>query len=786
MLFQASRYYDPALTVLTPEAVLSQAKLNASAKPAEEKASALSKGLLKLTSQESTQKLSRLSSAAQAVEVETELDVLEQEIEQERRREETQREVNTLFDEIKDSSHTQGEDPLAALEREIADGPTDRRVREVQALIDDVDMAATPNTRRKKLESRRKREEAAAAANRANTEEEEEGEGKNGMDATLAAKTAPALKLVEETFKRESRRMEKEEQTRSAQAEDESEKQVEELIRAADEAEREAEESTKTRFVANVSMKDLARAAEEEKAQKAEKERQDREASLRRAEAEAKDRALKQAAAEEERKNREEREARKQEEARRKMEEEERKDREMRAEMELKARQEELDRQAKEKAEEDRLNALMAQKAEEMERKTKTSEDEDLLSRMEAAKARQIKEKEDMQKALLEASEFQQSVTVMNVDEMPSFTPITTKQTGPMETLDTPMVPDSMLNLDTPDTVKVEQPKEFDFKDDFNVESLLSDIEHFNLDTTLPGESNDNKAPANRALEGVASSEQSNMRASQVAKELEGLDDLVSDLSSFSIDANDFKGFEDKVQTVDSATDDRDGGLRIEKRNADEDIDVDAAMANLSFDDSSSGAAPVKSYAAVAAAAKEVPKKEFSTVTMHDTAKEVVDATHKTATTTAASSSSSSNAFDDFKLDLLDTQGTKVDTNVDVDFTSLVGSAKEEAKAEVKKAEPVKAAVIETKKAAEEKRGEIVYDSPGGAKDLKAKFDAQPEQKQEQKKVNVVDAGAEVKNDEASSKGFGSKMAMFEQQSKGDTQPKTTTNKKKNRKKKKK
>lgn len=112
--------------------------------------SAVARGLERLRADETQQKLSRLSTAASAVEAETALGVLDDVINSQRQVrnelegesfsnscfiflcqvDDTKHNISSLLNEIDTSASGATEDPLAALSTEIARGPTHRQLRE--------------------------------------------------------------------------------------------------------------------------------------------------------------------------------------------------------------------------------------------------------------------------------------------------------------------------------------------------------------------------------------------------------------------------------------------------------------------------------------------------------------------------------------------------------------------------------------------------------------------------------------------------------------------------------
>jgi hypothetical protein len=87
------------------------------------------------------------------------------------------------------------------------------------------------------------------------------------------------------------------------------------------------------------------------------------------------------------------------------------------------------------------------------------------------------------------------------------------------------------------------------------------------------------------------------------------------------------------------------------------DVDVDSALANLDFGN-------------VKGKEGKHAEHNFSTVAVHDTAKEVVEAESKKIEQSANAAVGDNNVFDDFKLDTLDVSGMKaesLDTKVDFD-----------------------------------------------------------------------------------------------------------------------
>ncbi len=696
---RASKYYDPSLTVLTPEAVLERARLAAESAPVAQQsdgAAAVQRAVAKLTQGETGLKLSRLSTAAREVETESSLTVLENEIEAQRTVDDSRHSIDSLFGEINSAAKSKGDDPLAALEAELAKGPTDRRVREVEALIEEVDMAATPNTRRKNQERRKqtlmaKATAGAAAANRSGTEAEPAA-NRPELTTEVLQRTSRARQQADETFEKEARRLAKTEADRpSDEARVEAERAA--LVKAAEEAERLADESS--RSVASNSNASFA----DEASHNHQPHHQAVDERAARAQAEARDRELREAALAEERRNLAELKASQMEALAKQRAAEEREAAELRAELELTERAQVALQEERFHKEREAAAAQMR----EQEAKLMAEQERDQIAKVEAARKAQQAEQQRQREAL-EQLQRQAAVVapVVSVPDDVAFTPIAANKGGAASALDTPM--------------------SLQIKDDLNIEAMLGQLD---LDLGAPSE----PALANKRLAVAAGN--TTMTRDSTARELEGLDAMMAGMDAFSFDTS-VAATPVRLAAA-SLGGSRTGGLNIREPVKTEELDVEAALGAMDFERVAQTGASSSPHQPL--------QHNFSTVHAHDTAKEVVQATHQQAPhpTAAVSQTPARNAFDDFTLDTLDTTGTSLSAaslNFKVDLDAIGASP-------AKAAEEVKAA--DARVAAETHAADVAK-----------------QQHQQKQQATSTEHKAEVIQDDKSKAGFGDKKALFE------------------------
>ncbi len=294
------------------------------------------KAIARLQTAGTMDKLNQMSrNSVRDAEAQAALSALEDVVDGQRANDDSLHEISSLLKEINTESKATAADPFAELDKvsafslvwlrlprcrdrdrrckELARGPVDRRLREVEALIDEVDMAATPNTRRKNLEARMARKGGAAerAAPAAVTTSEGTVPSQVGQPSLVLiagqldvglqdahVKTLAAKQMAEQTFEKEQRRLERESERRRAEAEQRAEEERMALVRAAEAAEREAEAAAAATATARQAQQ-AAQAAQLEAAAEAERSRQraDAEQRERRLQAEQRDRQLREAAA---------------------------------------------------------------------------------------------------------------------------------------------------------------------------------------------------------------------------------------------------------------------------------------------------------------------------------------------------------------------------------------------------------------------------------------------------------------------------------------------------------
>jgi hypothetical protein len=723
-----SRYFDATLTKLAPEDILARARANVEIeRPAVPSAGAqaVQRAVAKLTQGETGSSLSRLSSAAKQVEVEASLNELESEISGQRDKDDSLHAIDALFGDINTSAKSRGENPLDALEVELKKGPTHRQLREVEALIEEVDMAATPNTRRKNQIARKTAKDEAQKKKAVDAELP----AGNRLELTQEAlsRTSKAKQLSEETFEKETRRLAKAEEARAAEGTSRVEQEQQELVRAADEAERAVEEASRSQFVSNtnavVEVPTMSITPYEE------------DSRVVRAQAEARDRALKEAALAEEQRNLRELKAAQMEALARQREVEEREAAEQRAELELIER-------AKEEEERVRIEKERAALAEQLKAQEaklavlQAEQERNALANVEAARRAEVAEKE-RRKHELEALQKQSvAASVLSFPDDAAFTPIaTSKGVG--------------KDLETPLTLAI--------KDEMNLDAMLGQLD-FDLD--VPRDNASVAAPTNTNLASVAKADLS--RNSAAVRDLDNLDDLMAGMDGFSFDTSSIAASTVAAPKASSGLDNsRTGGLKINEPVRSEELDVEAALGSMDFNAVTNTSGSEDKH--------RPPHHDFSVVVPHNTAVEVVEAS-TVITGRVAPAGPTHNAFDDFKLDTIDTSGAAISASllhVEVNLDAIGAS-------------PAKAAEAVAKVEAEKKASEDAEKDRVAAVAAANKEVAKPKE-------------AEVIQDDKSKAGFGDKKAMFEsgQQAPQQQQPakndaKRSKNKKKTANKKKK
>ncbi len=491
---KASKFYDPSLTVLTPEAVLERARDNTVA-PVVAITSVGDKAVERLRQQGTVERLNRLSQAAKDVETESALSSLDTVIASQRKQDDSLHDINSLLTEINKTSKDGGTDPLAALEKEISKGPVHRQLREVEALIDEVDMAATPNTRRKNAAARKAVKDAsdsAAARSTAVTTETRE------PSVELEARARAAKAQADAIFAKETKRMEQEAETSRQAAEAAAEAERQALIRQVEAAEAETEKVEASAPLKAAGAVTPSAAAVEQSQLKDER--------ALRAEAEAADRRLHEAARLAEKATEEARERERREAEAARLAEEERAAAELRAELDLKGREAEaLTRAAELKHQEQvaRTSKRIEAPAEVDERAVEAAKKE-----AEAALAKQ-KAATESARATVAAAAPKINGPIVSDDAL-MFTPISVKSGGG----------GGANALDTPATVFGAG----GVKDELNIDSLLGSLD-LDLDTThtrgAPVNNKNLKTPAASTLP----------RDSGVSRELEGLDEMMAGIS---------------------------------------------------------------------------------------------------------------------------------------------------------------------------------------------------------------------------------------------------------------
>jgi hypothetical protein len=578
-------------------------------------------------------------------------------------------------------------------------------------MIDEVDMAATPNTRRKNMEARLARKGVAAGSAERMVPPVAEGTVPSQVCSVLRVswcltlmfllqdahvKSLAAKQMAEQTFEKEQRRLEREAEQKRADAERRAEEERLALVQAAEAAERETEAAA----LAKAQHRREHQAAEEAAAQ-AERHRQQAEAEERerRLQAEQNDRKLREAAAAAEAA----REALKEEDRRRaeakRLADEQRAAevvplcsllllcgsnpcicacQELRAEIELQQREDER----RQREAEEQYQARLAAQA----KPQPVAEPDIDHAQIEAAK-QAAEQRRKQAEELQAAAKAAQVPLISNSDVL--FTPIAPKSGSATQN-----------TLETPATGLLE------VKEDLDIDSLLGGLD---MDLSLAPASGAAAPakPVNKNLSVAAAPALG--RDSTLRNELADLnmDDIMAGMSTITADAAPATA----PASVTSPPPANTGGLRLaESVTKAEDMDVDAALGALDFGSMAPGGGTSKPSTSTTAPATTSAKPAVSAPT----------AAAPTATSAA------SNVFDDFKVDLLDTTGTSVDTSSvsALDITSVVASpTKEPASAAVAAPAESLTAVEKTRSLREIRASvegppaaEIVTTSPGGAK----------------------------------------------------------------------
>jgi hypothetical protein len=345
------------------------------------------------------------------------------------------------------------------------------------------------------------------------------------------------------------------------------------------------------------------------------------------------------------------------------------------------------------------------------------------------AKIRAAQTEAQQRKQALESLQKQaaSSVPVVAIPEEAAFTPIAASKGGLGNDLETPL------------TLAV--------KDEMNLDAMLGEL---NFDLDVPRDNASFSQPTNKHL-AVASSTPANLsRNSAAVRELDGLDDMMTGMDAFTFDTSSAGAAAPAAKAT--LNDSRTGGLKINDPVRSEDLDVEAALGSMDFssvakDGSSSGHhAPVS--------------RDFSVVVPHNTAAEVTAAaaaSNPVNHPVAPASTVAINAFDDFKIDTIDTSGTTIsssDLNVDVNLAAIGASPASKTTEPVQQPKPA------------------------------AQAEAPPKAAEPAAKVEAPRKEAEVIQDEKSKAGFGDKKAMFESKQQPVAEaPKPGKNAKKNKKK---